>query len=229
MLSHPTDPARVLVNSREVTDGVLPASLAGHREPLLSVVDWARHYLCQPHPELGRRGAVCPYTRLSMSGDNFHLTVRPGRPGGPAEVTRLLEGYRDWFADIEPRVGPDSQFKTILVLFPDLRPPDRTTIIDATQRLLKSEYVARGLMIGEFHDGPPDKAGLWNPAFRPLHSPVPLLAIRHMVPTDLAFLESEPHLLTAYLDRFAGQVPAPMRDRLARAMARFDLAEGGAR
>lgn len=229
MLSQPSHPDLMLVTADEVWDGTVPPQLVAYRQALCTVVDWAWHYLCRPHPELGRRGPVCPYTRLSLDAGTFYLAVRPGRPTGAAEVTELLESYRDWFTEIEPMDGQASQLKTILVLFPDLPAEDRTLIIDATQQRLKSEYVARGLMIGEFHDGPPDKAGLWSQEFRPLRSPVPLLAIRHMVPTDLAFLEHDPVYLSAYLDRFAGQVPANMLARLHRALTRFDLAEGGIR
>jgi hypothetical protein len=229
MLTQPGNPDRNLVTADEVWDCAVPPQLAPYQQALRTVVDWAWQYLCRPHPELGRRGPVCPYTRLSLDAGSFYLAVRPGRPSGAAEVTELLESYRDWFTELEPREGAGSQLKTILVLFPDLPAEDRSSIIDETQRLLKSEYVARGLMIGEFHDGPPDKAGLWSTEFRPLRSPVPLLAIRHMVPTDLAFLEGDPAYLSAYLDRFASQVPSAMRGRLTNALARFDLAEGGIR
>lgn len=212
----------LLVTAQQVHTDELPPVLRGYRSALRSVVDWAWRYLSRPHPALGRRGHVCPYTRLSLTTSRFHLAVRPGRPSGPAEVTALLERYRDRFGELEPTQPPDNQYKTILVLFPDVLRPHWSALIDASQRLLKPGYVARGLMIGEFHNGPPRAAGLWNADFRPLRSPVPLLAIRHMVPTDLAFLESEPQYLAAYLDRFGDAVPAALRPRLERARAALD-------
>jgi hypothetical protein len=64
--------------------------------------------------------------------------------------------------------------------------------IENVQSALKPEFVKRGMMIGEFW---PDHAmpGLHNHSFRPLASPVPMLAMRHMVITDLLFL-SGPHV-----------------------------------
>ncbi len=53
-------------------------------------------------------------------------------------------------------------------------------------------------MVGEFHDGPPDKGGLWNPLLRPLDAPVPMLVVRHMVTTDLPFLTSREEHVSAY-------------------------------
>jgi hypothetical protein len=130
-------------------------------------------------------------------------------------VIRTVELMRDWFLELEPQHGPQAQLKTLLLLLPDVAAADAPAVIDETQRLLKPAFVRNGLMIGQFHPGPPDAPGLWNEAFRPLHSPVPLLAIRHMVASDLPFLIDDPAFRAAYLDRFADAVPRQYRDRLA--------------
>jgi hypothetical protein len=57
-------------------------------------------------------------------------------------------------------------------------------------------------MIGEFHPGPPPAPGLWNADFRPMRSPLPLLAVRHMVAADTPFLRGDPEHLAAYRRRF---------------------------
>lgn len=186
-------------------------------------LDWARQYLCRPHPELGRKGNVCPYVEASLAKRSFLLAVHRGRPDGPGQVADLLVRYRDWFAELEPRTGPEAQFKTVLVLFPDL-PADRVhEVVDGAQQVLKALFVPAGLMVGEFHDGPPDKPGLWNPDFRPLHSPVPLLAIRHMVPTDFLFLQHTEAFVAVYLARFGSRVPGYLLGPVRAAAARFGL------
>jgi hypothetical protein len=38
--------------------------------------------------------------------------------------------------------------------------------------------------------------------FRPLQAPIPLIAIRNMVPTDIAFLYDEESYVRAYLEKF---------------------------
>ncbi len=224
-------PELVLVDAEAVADDRVPESWRRYLPALHAVVDWAWSYLCEPHDLLGRRGAVCPYARAALTAHTFFLAVRPGRPGGPHEVAELLGRYRDWFVDLEPTTGREAELKTILVLFPDLTPPDWPVLVDASQRLLKAEYVERGFMIGEFHDGPPGKPGLRNDAFRPLRSPVPMLVIRHMVVTDLAFLDADRQHFEAYVRRFGADIPAGLQARFLAAAARFelDLARGGSR
>lgn len=221
MVIHPQQPDLVLVEAGDVAANRIPDRFGGYSHALHSVVGWARSYLCRPHPQLGRRGAVCPYAKASLDGGAFFLTVRAGRPDGPWETAELLRRYRDWFVDLDPRLGRDAKLKTVLILFPDLEPADWPTIIDGSQRLLKTDYVQRGFMLGEFHDGPPVKAGLRNGAFRPLRSPVPMLVIRHMVATDLAFLDGDRGFFRAYLQRFGDQVPAGELPRFEAAVRRF--------
>ena len=62
-------------------------------------------------------------------------------------------------------------------------------------------------MLGEFHNRT-ETPGLHNPQFRPLRSPIPLLAIRFMVESDLPFLKNTDDIslrvryLKAYLKQF---------------------------
>jgi hypothetical protein len=76
-------------------------------------------------------------------------------------------------------------------------------------------------MIGQFHPKC-DQPGLWNDDFRPLRSPIPLLAIRIMVPGDLPFLTGSDVHLAAYFARFAAGIPSELRIQLAIAMGRDD-------
>lgn len=209
MIRHPHDDSLVLFESADL--GPDPHPLSGeHLADLLAVVEWARAYLCRPHAELGRRGPVCPFAQASLDRGAFLLAVQPDGGHTVESLSAVLAPYRDWFLDLASRGRPAAQSTTILVLLPGMR--DARQVIDAAQRELKDVYVSHGLMIGEFHDGPPDKAGLWNPDFRPLHSPVPMLVIRHMVPTDLPFLISDEAHLAAYRDLFGEQVPGHLGD-----------------
>ncbi|HYW06750.1 MAG TPA: hypothetical protein VE913_07330, partial [Longimicrobium sp.] len=185
---------------------------------LVAIVRWAMEYLCSPHPELGRAGAVCPFTSPSIRRNLFFLTVMRGADLGAAEVDDVVRRYRDWIMEMEPRDPRQAQYKTINILFPDVPRSAWSTLIEAAQERLKPEYVPHGIMIGEFHPGPPDKAALRNPAFRPLRSPLPLLSIRHMVPTDFAFLRDRADFMAAYLalhgdkiDRLPGEMQAELR------------------
>lgn len=222
MLTHPTLPVPPLVEPDDLADP-LPEPLRAAAAPLRATLDWARQYLCRPHPELGRKGDVCPFTESALARHTFFMAVCGGRPDDPEDIAETVGAYRDWFLGLSPTSGPDAQFKTILVLFPDLTRTD-LPVVDAAQRMLKQAYVSRGLMIGEFHDGPPDKAGLWNAEFRPLRSPVPLLAIRHMVATDFPFLSLDDNHIAAYLQLFGDRVPSHLRSQVSQATARLGKA-----
>lgn len=220
----PSDPGCWLVPSTHVEHGLLSGPAQASRQPLQEVVAWAREYLCRPHSELGRSGAVCPYVQTALDKGLFLLTVCPGNEFSSEGVVERVMRYRDWFLEIEPRSGPEAMFKTILLLFPDIPLSDAPHLIDATQERLKPEYVKKGLMIGEFHATPPNKAGLWNPDFRPLRCPVPLLVIRHMVASDFAFLKEEKGFVSSYLDLYGDQVPPHLKPQVKVAADTYRLA-----
>ncbi len=68
-------------------------------------------------------------------------------------------------------------------------------------------------MIGQFHPRC-DNPGLWNTDFRPLRSPLPLLAIRRMVVFDLPFLTEDTGHFEAWLGHFASHLPPRIRTQL---------------
>jgi Cys-tRNA(Pro) deacylase len=226
MLTWQQDPSLVLVELSDLRREPPPEPIAEVVEPLRRTVAWAEEYLCKPHPELGREGPVCPFVQAAMRKGLFLLAVCRGRDFDQPEVRERIMRYRDRFLALPPQEGSEAAFKTVLILFPDLTEEDVPRLIDATQQALKPIYVEKGLMIGEFHAGPPRKAGLWNPDFRPLRSPVPMLVIRHMVPTDFAFLRDEKELVEAYLDRYGDGVPAHLRGQVQEVAGRFGVPFG---
>ncbi|HWN42413.1 MAG TPA: YbaK/EbsC family protein [Thermoanaerobaculia bacterium] len=219
-----SDPTFFLVELSDIESGALPEPARASRGALEQVVVWAKEYLCRPHPELGREGAVCPFVQASMDKQLFLLSVCPGRDFEQEEVVARVMRYRDYFLDLEPRSGPESLLKTLLILFPDIPLADVPRLIDTTQERLKPEYVKKGLMIGEFHAIPPAKPGLWNPDFRPLRCPVSMLVIRHMVSSDFAFLRGERDFVAAYLDNYGDQVPPHLKETVSEAAQRYGLA-----
>ena len=223
MLIHPEDPELFLVELADSDSQSEHELFKSHREAIEEIIAWGREYLAKAHEDLGRDGPVCPYVQASMQRGSFYLTVRRGRDMSVEDVEATQLALREWFLELEPRAGQLSIFKTILCLYPDLGKEDYPRLIDAVQDKLRPEYVRDGLMIGEFHDAPPDKAGLWNLDFRPLNSPIPMLVTRHMVPTDLAFLKGEKNLLQMYLERFGTRVPEYLRAEVAEACRGFNL------
>jgi hypothetical protein len=222
MLVSPTDSTLHLLEPHDLGDGALAPGLERHRAALVDVADWARRYLCRPHPALGRDGPVCPYAEASLERGLFWLAVHPGGDAAPGDVASAVARYRDWYLDLEPTDHGEAQYKALLVLFPDLPRATCGAVVEAVQAALKPQFVAAGLMIGQFHPDC-DEPALRNPGFRPLRSRVPLLAIRSMVRTDAAFLTGDPTVLGAYLDRFGEEVPPRLQAPVREAAARFGI------
>src|SRR5690348_1939843 len=120
MMLCPSDATSYLVELSELADESMPALVQEHRAPLTQVAEWARAYLCNAHPDLGRRGHVCPYVQASIDKKLFFMTVRRGPVADPAEIASVVVRYRDWFLELEPRQSADALLKTIVILFPDI-------------------------------------------------------------------------------------------------------------
>jgi hypothetical protein len=185
--------------------------------PLGRVVAWIRGFLARPHPQLGRPGLVCPFVPGALKIDSIFLTEMPDTTPSFERLSAIATGYRKVFLETEPRTGPDAMNKVFLMAFPSFG-PDGTAVIEKVQSTLKRHFVDMGLLVGEFHSAN-DNPGLHNPDFRPLRSPVPMLAIRHLVESDLAFLNRDfysPELratyLRSYLFRLGGKLSQPKFD-----------------
>src|SRR5262249_108841 len=153
---------------------------------LRQITTWAVEFLNAPNPRLGRRGAVCPYTRLSMDNNCF-LLAWAGGEHKVESIESTVDRYRRWFMELlgqSPR-SPEGLL-TILGVVPGFGRADSSPL-EPLQARLKDVFVSQGLMVGQFHPHC-SQSGLWNEDFRPLKAPIPLLAIRRMVASDLPFL-----------------------------------------
>jgi hypothetical protein len=192
-----------------------------HREPLAETLRWSERFLVSSHPELGRTGPVCPYTAPSLRKDLFYFAV-PVDDGTGLDMSAVVSRLRYWHGRLSAGLSTaDRELLALLVVLPHLDHEDSREL-DELQRKAKDEFVAAGLMIGQFHPSCPEP-GLWSRTFRPLRSPIPLLAVRELLVFDLPFLDCEAHL-DQYLRRFADQLPARMRDQLVARLTNNHLA-----
>jgi len=180
--------------------------------PLGAIVEWVHSFLARPHPHLGRHGSVCPFVPVALGLNTIWMAEVAETTPSLERVSAIITEYRDVFLQTEPTRGPDALNKAFLVIFPALTADgaDGAAIIDKIQASLKRYFVQMGLMLGEFHSKN-ESPGLRNPNFRPLRSPIPMLAIRHMVESDLPFLiretyspEQRSSFLRSYLFRLGG-------------------------
>jgi hypothetical protein len=170
-------------------------------DPLIDTVDWCEHFLCRPNDLVGRGGNVCPFVPEAMMRGSLRFALLPLRNRGQAamgEIEGIVATFREYFLRREKTQHKIDIFCSMVMVFPDVSKEEATFVIDRCQRKLKTSFVRNGLMLGEFHPLS-NTPGLRSRAFRPLRSPVPLLAIRHMVESDVDFLitPSDPAMIRA--------------------------------
>jgi hypothetical protein len=160
---------------------------------LSSVIDWIGHFLSAPHADLGRAGDVCPFARTAML--KRAVEFYRNHSESVESLLRDIEMHLDEFQ----QSGSKDIYQCRIIVPTALE--HVASAVEYVQKQLKPQFVERHLMIGQFFQGCPEP-GLWNKDFRPLQSPVPLIAIRHMVPTDIAFLYNNERYTHAYLEEF---------------------------
>eukprot|EP00929_Paragymnodinium_shiwhaense_P024078 TRINITY_DN14920_c0_g1_i2.p1 TRINITY_DN14920_c0_g1~~TRINITY_DN14920_c0_g1_i2.p1 ORF type:complete len:359 (-),score=54.49 TRINITY_DN14920_c0_g1_i2:814-1890(-) len=182
---------------------------------------YLQRFLAKPHESIGRTGPVCPFVPKSLQMDSIKLAVvrtcHLPESSLREELTRLLVDFLPQFRELEPRRGRQQQYKAVIFIFPDIATADAEYYIEGAQLDAKPEFVAQGLMVGEFHAGN-NSCSLRNSGFFPLRTPTPCLAIRHMVPGDLVFMtldnygpELQRKFLTSFLDVFGEEDRAEVR------------------
>lgn len=177
------------------------AEIAADPQPgLAELVAWVEGYLMCGHPGLGRTGAVCPFTRQAARLDTVRLAICTA---GAGETERASALVRASFAALDDIPCPPgmAHFRTVIIGFPNCADPAGIAMLRRVQNGHRFHSLARGRMIGLMH-ADSTAAGLWNADFRPLRSPLPVLAIRHMVEHDAAFAARHPLLLLPYLAHF---------------------------
>lgn len=164
------------------------------------VIDWIEHFLSAPHADLGRAGDVCPFARTAMlkRSVEFYRNHSESVESLSSDIELHLEEFE--------QSGSSRDIYQCRIIVPT-HLEHVASAVEYVQKQLKPQFVERHLMIGQFFQECPEP-GLWNPDFRPLQSPVPLIAMRHMVPTDIAFLYNNETYTRAYLEEFGkrGQI-----------------------
>ena len=171
------------------------------------VLNWAKDYLATDHENIQRPYnsgvGVCPFITNSINNNYFYMAFEPDVLGrSETQIKEIMMEYMDEFT-LELYVAPSEYTKkTLLVIFPNI-PDKRTGILDEVHKQIKTVFVKKGLMIGQFHKNCPD-VSVHNSGFRVSISEIPLIAIRHMAFHDIIFLEEneDPTWFEAYNSRF---------------------------
>jgi uncharacterized protein DUF6875 len=176
----------------------------------LSVVDdWISTYVTKPHPEIGRTGPVCPFVEPSRRAGSLETSVR--LVGSAPSLGLLTEIVRCSLAEFETMSWrtKNPNLRALLVVLADL-PSDCLDLLDQAHAAVKSESVARGLMIGQFHSDCAETAAR-NPGFEVSRAPVPLVAVRLMAMHDVLFLRGKREWFEEYRRRFGEKFRKPAK------------------
>lgn len=210
-----------LLSMRQLADpGATPAMDADALRACRSIAHWVTSYLMRSHPGLGRPGEVCPFTSRAYQLDTIRIGVSFASSRDGAGITQTMRESLRQFAAIACEDSA-TQFRTVIVGFPLLANADGIAALRGAQRRLLLRCLWDGLMIGRFHPGAEDE-GLWNPDFRPMRAPIPLLAVRHLVRNDAPFALRHPALLASYLCRYSAAAPRHLLANFAKQRARRD-------
>ena len=199
---------------------------------LATALDWAEQYLSAPHPDLGRPGVVCPYVRFSLRHNTLWFTEVPAAAENAARLDARLTELATVFTGLDPVEADRATEKALVIAFPGLpaeQAPDR---LGGMLRRLKPAFVDDGLMLGPVFPGN-EIPGAHNPDFRPMRGPVPLVALRVLMETDLPFLDrpiDPPHLraryLRAYLTRLGAGISQSRREKAEHTLASLEVEAG---
>lgn len=177
---------------------------------LLEVERWVKSYLARPHPEVGRKGSVCPYIPAALQRQSVSMTYLTYDEGTTdEEIEQTLLSYKDVFLEqnhhvlnswlvVFVYVPSQSAFKKHRLEDPVLM---ASGLVERVQRALKPSYIAEKLMIGQFYPGC-SVTGIHNTDFKPFATQYPLIGIRHMMPQDLVFISEKIDYIQMYLDAF---------------------------
>ncbi len=183
-----------------------------HEEAAGVLRRWATDYLSRSNPDLGRRGSVCPFTMPSIKKDLFRVAYLDGDDLNREDIAGALTDVIREFQSSAPVDAGDELLKTALLVLPDLK--DHSAI-DEIQLEFKNLFIKYDLMVGQFYPGCGEN-GLWNPHFEPLDAPYAMFAIRHMTCSDYPFLAGNEDWASAYLTKFAPEIPARVRNDIAK-------------
>lgn len=150
-------------------------------------IEWLNTFVTQPHPDLGRPGAVCPRLAPALRRNLVHLVAIRTTTASVDEAVEkgsaLPALYQELFTDEESHRNG-----ALLAFFLDLPTQAAPEFIDGGHARLRMDFVARGLMIGEFHPLS-TVTSVHNGEFAVMRCPAPMLVVRALSRHDLLFLD----------------------------------------
>ena len=200
-----------------------------NRKVFESGLDWLERFIMRSHPELGRRGEVCPFVKPAHSEGSLAFCIWDVKALTFDMYVGVLKKLPALYRRLYDKISCKSRIFSVCIFVNGLREEQYFKFIDEAHSIVKPHFMAAGLMIGEFH--PLSVVpGVHSSAFRPMRSNRPAFVLRAMAPHDSMFIDrdgshAETRLreLTDYLLWLGGVLPKDEVRTIERRIAELEL------
>jgi hypothetical protein len=175
---------------------------------------WIKQFIMQPHPDLGRRGAVCPFAKPAHEARAMQFCALDVGEMSFDVFIDVMMRLTSFYNRVAGNMSGRSDLLSLCVFPRNLRPESYYKFIDCAHSILKPFYMNAGLMLGEFH---PLSAvrGAHSETICPMRSDVPIFVIRSISSHDILFIDRQSgalgiriHELECYLRSVGDLLPA---------------------
>jgi hypothetical protein len=158
----------------------------------------------QTHKDLGLTGPVCPFVPRSIKNKSLlitHYLCDSHTTTNDIKIAILED--KTYFQKLTTSDKQGDQYDALITVFIQTNEQNLKLdeMIEITQRKLKLQFIQDKVMLGEFYRDCPAE-GIHNSSFKPFDAPVPLLAIRRLMPQDLVFITDAPEYMQIYINQF---------------------------
>lgn len=175
---------------------------------------WIKQFIMQPHPDLGRKGPVCPFAQPAHETKAIQLCAMDVGEMSFDVFVDVMMRLRSFFDRLTGNMSGRPDLLSLCIFPRNLRAESYYKFIDCAHSILKPFYMQAGLMLGEFH---PLSAvrGAHSERICPMRSDVPIFVIRSIALHDILFIDNQSgtlgnriHELECYL-RSVGNLLSP--------------------
>ncbi|WP_213301900.1 DUF6875 domain-containing protein [Paraburkholderia sacchari] len=149
---------------------------------------WMEGFIMEPHAELGRRGAVCPFARPVHNEDSLVFCVLDANKLRFNDFLCVLSKIPESYFRLLARMRGNSKLFSMCVFVQGIEESQYGQYIDEAHSLMKPAFMEAGLMLGEFHPLSLAK-GAHSQTFLPMRSSQPAFVVRAMSPHDGLFID----------------------------------------
>jgi len=157
-------------------------------EQAREIIEWVESYIAAPHPDLGRKGAICPFVQKAMQLDRLFLAFHDEIDGASRVALRaLLLTYAKRLRERYPAEVPDNALASYVIVLPNV-PDARLPVLGRVHDEVKSHLMRHDVMAAVFFRGY-GKGAARNPRFALFgNAALPCIVLRHMDVRDIVFL-----------------------------------------